>query len=207
MLVDQAVLLREKGRWTTKELPVVTVPPTIKALIGARIDRLTADERAVLELASIEGREFARSTLAQLTPERLSSELGSLLDVLVRKELIREATPDGEAFDFRHGLIRDVTYESMPKRTRADLHERFADLAGARRRSPESDEVIGFHLERACRYRLELGDADDRTRTLAAAAAKRLGAAARHAAARRDEKAAASLRERADALADVAAER
>ena len=62
--------------------------------------------------------------------------------------------PGEDGFRFRHALIRDAAYAGIPKRTRADLHERFAgwlELHGGR------DELLGYHLEQAYRYRDELG--------------------------------------------------
>ena len=105
------------------------------------------------------------------------------LAALVRKELIRPDRPQlaGEdGFRFRHLLIRDAAYDALPKATRAELHERFAawlEEHGAE--LVELDEILGYHLEQACRYLAELGlAADDQ---LAAAARRRLTAAGRRA--------------------------
>ena len=121
---------------------------------------------------------------------------------LVRKELIR---PDRaqvaaeDAFRFRHLLVRDAAYQSMPKQTRAELHERFAVwLEGHAGEMSELDEILGYHLEQAVRYRRELGmPADD---TLQAAARARLTAAGRRASIRGDYRAGMTLLERAAAL-------
>ena len=97
-------------------------------------------------------------------------------------------------FRFRHALIRDAAYGSLPKRTRGELHERFAatlDAAG------EHDELIGFHLEHAYRYGEELAAPDA---GLGARAAERLSAAGRRAAGREDTSAGAALLARAAAL-------
>ncbi len=89
----------------------------------------------------------------------------------MRKELLR---PDrtqlagDDAYRFRHLLIRDAAYEALPKSTRADLHERFADWLEAHGADlVELDEILGYHLEQAHRYRLELGPADERAEQLA----------------------------------------
>ena len=90
------------------------------------------------------------------------------LDALAHKDLIRHAVRGNGTFRFRHALIRDAAYGSLPKRTRGELHERFAatlDAAG------EHDELIGFHLEHAYRYGEELAAPDVE---LAARAAERL---------------------------------
>ena len=80
---------------------------------------------------------------------------------LVRKELIRPSATTfvgDHAFRFRHLLIRDAAYDALPKETRADLHERFATWLEAHARDlVELDEIVGYHLEQAARYRRELG--------------------------------------------------
>ncbi|MGE5461297.1 MAG: AAA family ATPase, partial [Solirubrobacterales bacterium] len=111
------------------------VPPTLQALLAARIDLLAEPERAVLERGSVEGRLFHRGSVAALLPESERRDVGGRLLTLVRKELIRpdRATmPGDDGFRFGHILIRDAAYEAVPKRQRAALHERFADwLASA----------------------------------------------------------------------------
>jgi class 3 adenylate cyclase/tetratricopeptide (TPR) repeat protein len=140
----------------------VEVPPTIQALLTARLDQLDTDERAVLERGSVEGRTFHRGAIAALTGGNGSSSVDQRLLALVRKELVRpdrSEVPGDDAYRFRHLLIRDATYEALPKATRAELHERFADwlevVAGERQ--AEYEAVIGHHLEQACRFRMELG--------------------------------------------------
>src|SRR5262249_22761619 len=106
----------------------IMVPPTIQALLAARLDQLEASERRVLECGAVEGRVFHRGAVQALAAQE--QELARRLVSLVRKELVR---PDmsqllgDEAFRFRHLLIRDAAYEGLPKATRAELHERFAD--------------------------------------------------------------------------------
>jgi DNA-binding SARP family transcriptional activator/class 3 adenylate cyclase len=181
------------------------VPPTIQALLAARLDRLAEDERAVLERASVEGNVFHQGWTTELSPVTLRPLVATNLAALARKELIRpdRALFSGEhGFRFRHLLIRDAAYEAIPKETRADLHERHAlwleEKLGAR--IVEYEEIIGYHLERAFRYRLEIGAVDETTRRLARRAAEHLGAAGRRAFARSDAPAAVNLISRAAAL-------
>ena len=183
------------------------VPPSIHALLAARLDRLDPDERAVLERASVIGKEFLYSAVVDLSPEHDRESVGAHLQMLVRRELIRPVRSPfaGEnAFRFRHILIGDAAYETVTKRTRAELHERFADWlegrAGGRR--SESEEIVGYHLEQACRWRAELGPLGERGLELARRAAERLAAAARSAYARGDLPAAVNLLSRAARLAD-----
>ena len=173
-----------------------TLPPTIEAVLAARLEGLDAEERTLLEHASIEGRSFHRGAVAALLGR---DELGPPLIALARRQLIQPDVPEhaGEdAFRFAHALIRDVAYRGLPKRRRADLHERLAGWLLVR---PEpQDEIVGYHLEQACRNRAELGLGVDGA--LAAEAARRLASAGRGALRRGDAAAGASLLERAAAL-------
>ena len=138
----------------------VEVPPTIRALLAARLDQLDAPERAVLERGSVEGRTFHRGAVAALTDG--NGSVDQQLTALVRKELVRpdrSELSDDDAYRFRHLLIRDAAYEALPKAMRADLHERFADWLQDKvgERQAEYEAVIGHHLQEAHRYRSELG--------------------------------------------------
>src|SRR5438477_7318395 len=141
----------------------VVVPPTLQALLAARLDQLETAERNVLERGAIEGEIFHRGAVQALAPEE--PQVTPRLAALVRKELIRQdrsqlAGEDG--FRFRHLLIRDAAYEALPKATRAELHERFAAWLEQRTGDVvELDEILGYHLEQACRHRVELGLPDD----------------------------------------------
>ena len=180
----------------------IHVPPTIHALLQARLDTLDSDERLVIERGSVEGEIFHRGSVAVLAPEPVRPTLESHLSTLVRKELIRPdrgTFPDDEAFRFRHLLIRDAAYESLPKATRAELHEQFADWL-AQHDLVEKDEILGYHLEQAHRYRAELDPADARLGELAGLGAERLTAAGDGAMDRGDWAAARSLLRRARAL-------
>jgi class 3 adenylate cyclase/tetratricopeptide (TPR) repeat protein len=188
MLIDDGVLERLNGGWTTSgDFDSIAVPPSIQALLSARLERLAEPERAVVGCASIEGKVFHRGAVASLFGE----EVASHLHALVRKELVRpEAAevPGEDAFRFRHLLIRDAAYESLPKERRAELHAQFAAwLQGAvGERAPEYDEVLGYHLERAYRFRHELGPPDDEARSLGLRAGEHLGSAGERAFARGD---------------------
>ena len=178
----------------------VVVPPTIQALLQARLDQLGGDERSVIERGAVEGEVFHRLPVAELASDQVRLGLDGHLAKLIRNELIRpEAAtmPGDDAFRFRHLLIRDAAYDSLPKETRADLHERFALWIDEHVQLVEQDEIVGYHLERAVLYRRELGREDD---ALAAQAARRLGAAGRGALGRGDNSAAERLLERATTL-------
>jgi len=184
---------------------VAVLPPTIHALLAARLEQLPAGERAVLERAAIEGQVFHSGALRALLPKE--PELSARLQALVRKELLRHERPqfEGEdAFRFRHLLIRDAAYEALPKRTRAELHERLARwLDGHGDALVEREELVGYHLEQTYRYATELGAADAHALEAAARAADLLTVAGRRASARGDMAAAAGLLRRAAALLEI----
>jgi predicted ATPase/class 3 adenylate cyclase len=177
------------------------VPSTIQSVLAARLDRLTADERLVIEAASVMGRLFWWEALEELLPAELGPRASGILMGLVRKEMVvpeREATGRGHGFRFRHVLIRDVAYAAMPLAARSELHERFAEWLD--RRPEEYDEVVGYHLEQAHRLRAQLGTLDEASADLALRAGRRLGGAGRRALARGDVPGALNLLERATSL-------
>jgi class 3 adenylate cyclase/tetratricopeptide (TPR) repeat protein len=177
---------------------LVELPPTIQALLAARLDRLNALDRKVLERAAVVGKEFWPGAVSALG--RGDESLGPTLLGLVRSELVEPAVSSiaGEdGFRFRHALIRDATYAGIPKRTRADLHERFA--AWVELHAPQ-DELLGYHLEQAFGYREELGSLDDHTRSLGEKAGELLTTSGRRALSRDDVPAAVNLLERGVAL-------
>jgi class 3 adenylate cyclase/tetratricopeptide (TPR) repeat protein len=173
------------------------VPPTIQALLAARLDALPDSERDLLERASVVGLEFQWEALANLTHDRRRPP-GAQLAALVRKELIRPHEAIADTFRFRHMLIRDTAYERISKELRSDLHERVA--AWLEGRGDEFEEIIGYHLEQAYHCLVELGRPGDRRQQLAERAAERLSAAGRRAYSRADTPAAVNLLERASAL-------
>jgi class 3 adenylate cyclase/transcriptional regulator with XRE-family HTH domain len=174
---------------------VVSVPPTIQALLAARLDQLASSERSVLECGSVEGRVFHQSALRVLLEDE--TNLPARLVALVRKELVRPARAqltEDDAYRFRHLLIRDAAYDALPKSVRAELHQRFARwLQDRGTELIELDEIVGYHLEQAAAYKHELGQPD---LALAERAGERLAAAGQRALARGDTRAARGLFER-----------
>jgi class 3 adenylate cyclase/ketosteroid isomerase-like protein len=202
MLVQDGALVREGDRWTTRgSLADLEMPPTIQALLAARIERLRPEEREVLERAAVIGRHFSRAALAELLPAERRGELDLRLEALRRSELIEPDTGWllGEpVLRFHHALIRDAAYRRLLKQTRAELHARFADWLAARvGDAPEHDEMLGWHLEQAHALQGELGPPDARSRALGERAAGHLAAAGRRALARDDLSLAAGLLGRA----------
>jgi class 3 adenylate cyclase len=175
------------------------VPPTIQALLAARLDRLGPAERAVLECAAIVGREFDLADVRALLKPEAAPTAGRHLAKLEQRGFVL-ASAGG--FRIGHALIQDAAYRSAPKTLRAELHERYGDQL-ARGAHPEAamlDELVGYHLEQAYRLHAELGPDDRHGRRLAGDAGLRLGTAGIRACKRNDASAATNLLERATTL-------
>ncbi len=205
MLIDDDVICFEDGSWRlAAEIETISVPPTIHALLAARLDGLGADERAVVEPASVIGHVFVQDAVRHLAPERVRPELGDHLGSLTDKQLVQvdSSRSDENAFRFHHILIRDTAYDGILKRARATYHEQFVEWADSvnREGATEYEEILGYHLEQAHRYLSELGPLDDRGRAIGADGSRRLASAGRRAFARGDVPAAANLLGRAAAL-------
>ena len=180
------------------------LPASIRGVLAERLDRLAREERAVLERAAVVGREFSLEDVVHLCPERLREQAPGRLLALVREGLIAPVATvyAGEGFRFRHALIRDATYDGMPKVVRSDLH---ALLAGRLEADGRDDEVVGHHLEQAYRNRSDLGRDDAETRALGGDAARVLETAGCVAIRNSDLSGALSLLERAAALVEPSA--
>jgi predicted ATPase len=195
LFIEQLVAsLRDEGK--------LRFPPSVHALLSARLDRLGPAERDVLRCASVIGTTFWLDALAALVPAPLRTVLERHLDTLRRKELVDPAprTLLGRpGFTFRHALVQQAAYRTTTRQTRAELHERLADWID-RQDAPDLDEVVAHHLEQAHDQRLTLGLADEATRALARRAGERLARCGLHAYRRFDMTAAEQLLSRARAL-------
>lgn len=214
MLVDDGRLRREGERYElVGEMEELDVPPTIEALLSSRLERLSLGERSVAERGAVVGRVFELPAVIELAADGngkgrdggRATQVRTDLMGLVRKELIRPdrsgATRD-ESFRFRHQLIRDAAYGGLPKEQRAALHERFADWLERRagERIAEYEEIVGYHLEQAVRYRREVGLHGPGDAELATRAGRHLASAGRKAVARTDLQASTNLLTRAREL-------
>jgi class 3 adenylate cyclase/tetratricopeptide (TPR) repeat protein len=159
------------------------IPDTLQALIAARIDRLPAQEKLLLQRAAVIGRVFWKGAVAYLSPDL--GELEEVLDdLLLRDFLLREARSSisGEAaYRFKHVLIREVAYTGLSKSARAQHHARFAEWLHERA-GDELLEIRAYHLDQAAELLAELDGAPPAE--LAAEAAEALTAAGKRAVAR-----------------------
>jgi tetratricopeptide (TPR) repeat protein len=212
LLVEELVnALREEGRlratdgrWTLaveSEEAIArrarAVPTSIHALLLARLDRLGARGRALIEPAAVVGQQFHLGDIEALHPDASPGELASGLQELVRLDLIR---PDhgptsaplppnsGPGYRFRHATIKTVAYERLPDDRRAELHERYADWLERETedRRSQFDEIVGHHFYEAYRYTTRLDPGSDHAAELARRAGERYAAAGQRAAVRGD---------------------
>jgi DNA-binding SARP family transcriptional activator/tetratricopeptide (TPR) repeat protein len=181
------------------------LPPTIQALLSARLQRLGPGASSVLARAAVVGKVFGERQVGELLPAEARGPLSRNLQTLVAKGLVQREPPGSrpaEEYSFRHILIQEAAYRAIPKSLRAELHHRFADWleAAVADPFPGHSEIVGYHLEQSVRYRNELWPADPQYSTLAQRAAAHLETAGNAAHDRGDDIAAASLLDRAAAL-------
>ena len=207
MLLDADVLRQVDGQWRRGDGDSdIKVPPTIHALLEARLDNLGREERVAVEPASVIGVEFAQTALESLAPEAIRASMPTHLSTLARKHFIDPARASSAEtiYRFHHQLVRDTVYNGLLKRTRATLHinfVRWADRVNADRdRALEFEEILGYHLEQAHRYLAELGPLDGQGLAIGMDGAHRLGEAGLRASSRGDIHAAANLLRRASAM-------
>ena len=208
MMVEEGLLRRSGEAWVAAgDLSTVSMPPTIHALLAARLESLSTEEREVIEAASVIGQHFVLDALEELVSERVRERVPELVEALMQKRLVRLERDDfalERRYRFGHILIRDATYRGLLKASRAILHERFVGWADRvnqdRDRAVEYEEILGYHLEQAYTSLSDLGPLDDHGRQLGVRAAARLSSAGQRAFARGDMPAAANLLRRAVAL-------
>ena len=181
------------------------LPPTIQALLSARLQRLGPGASSALARAAIVGKDFGEKAVTELLPAEARGPLSRNLQTLVAKGLVQR-TPSGripaEEYSFRHILIQEAAYRAIPKSLRAELHHRFADWleVAADNSFPGRSEILGYHLEQSVRYRNELRPGDPRSAALSLRAAAHLDTAGCAAHDRGDDVAAVNLLDRAAAL-------
>src|SRR5579871_2715111 len=106
------------------------LPPTLQALLAARLQRLGPGASSTLACAAIVGKDFGERAVRELLPAQARDPLGRNLQTLVAKGLVQRGAPGripAEEYSFRHNLIQDAAYRAIPKSLRAELHQRFAE--------------------------------------------------------------------------------
>ena len=157
MLIDRGILIQRDGRWVAApEAHDVAVPESVEAIIRARLDTLPRPERALLQVASVVGRIFERSAVATLIDD--GEPIEPRLDDAVLRDLVTEEPVPEPSYRFKHILIRDVAYASLPKSRRAGLHARVAEWLAdwGAGRTDEVADIRAYHLEQAVRLSAEV---------------------------------------------------
>jgi ABC-type transport system substrate-binding protein/class 3 adenylate cyclase len=165
-LIERGALRRENGRLKLAVgIEELAVPALVQEALQARLDRLEADTRDVLNAAAVIGRTFATPLLERVVPD---ARLVPALSELQRLELVVEQRrrPVAE-YSFRHGLVQEVAYASLLEARRLELHRNVGEaLEEIHREAPEQVfSLLGRHFaeagerERAVRYLLNAGDA------------------------------------------------
>jgi class 3 adenylate cyclase len=187
------------------------VPPSLRALIAARLDALDEAERTALDAAAVVGREFWPGAVRELLGEQAAADLLMVLGRLEELEIVGAGrahepgpAPRGltrmfgadERWSFRHSLVQETAYATLPKQRRADLHVAFADLLEARGGAPAA--LVGWHLERAARLSAEV--LSEAAPALAERAAQWLARADRESLAASDPHGRSKLRSRSEEL-------
>jgi len=154
------LLHEEVGMPPEGGLPGRLLPPTVQAVVAARIDHLPEGARDLVRKASV----FARATFDVSELAIIADPDEETLRLLEDEELLVQDEERPEVWRFRHGLLRDVAYESLPKRERQRLHLRIADRLSEPDLAAVYPRSIAYHLEQAARAALDL---DPKDRTLA----------------------------------------
>ncbi|MFG3597812.1 AAA family ATPase [Bradyrhizobium sp. RDI18] len=154
-LAQSGALLGERGgyRIVSSDWLTPTLPATIEAVIGARIDLLPAFEKAALQIGAVIGKEFPLAIAMEVSgiPEQ---EIKKLLSRLCDLDLITASSSvDKPGYSFRHPLIQEVAYAMQLRSRRAQLH---SSVASAIERTPwgaadESANLLAYHCEAAGR--------------------------------------------------------
>jgi class 3 adenylate cyclase/tetratricopeptide (TPR) repeat protein len=135
------------------------IPDSLQAMIGARIDRLPAGAKILLQRGSVIGRTFWAGAIDHLSPEYDSDEIEDILDDLLLRDFVtreeRSTITDEAAYRFKHVLIREVAYGGLSKSGRAEYHTRFGEWL-REKADKELLEIRAYHLDQACALYAEL---------------------------------------------------
>jgi tetratricopeptide (TPR) repeat protein len=162
MLLDRGMVVREGSSYVPAgTIDTLEVPETLHALIAARLDGLSAEERRLLQAAAVLGKTFTVEALATLVG-RPPEEVEPLLAGLARKEVLSLSadplSPERGQYGFLQDLVRRVAYETMSKHDRRQKH-----LAAAAMDEGEDElsEVVAGHYLAAARADPDAGDAGE----------------------------------------------
>jgi predicted ATPase/class 3 adenylate cyclase len=175
-LVAGGALVRGAGGWSGGEVATVDVPPTIQGLLLARVDRLPAEPRRLLQEAAVVGPVVDVSLLRRVSsnPAGFAASLGVLLECDILEEIVRPTAERSGgsraegAYRFTHALLHEVVYQNLLVRRRTELHGRVGrSLEASVGETPsrlEDIEALGHHFRlsgeklKGARYLVKAGD-------------------------------------------------
>jgi class 3 adenylate cyclase len=166
MLADRGFLRKLGGTWRLEQADELPLPETVQGIIAARLDTLSAEDKALVADAAVVGEVGWLGALATLG-KREASWLEERLDVLERREFLRlerHSLVAGERqYSFRHILVRDVAYNQLPRGARADKHRRAAEWIEslAPDRAQDRAELLAYHYLAALRFTHAAGQEND----------------------------------------------
>jgi class 3 adenylate cyclase/tetratricopeptide (TPR) repeat protein len=154
MLIEDGVIVRAEPHWQMQldRLAEVRVPPTLTAVLQVRLDALPQGEKAVLQRASVVGRQFWDRLVAELASDAQEvTEVEPLLRALREHELVfqreQSAFADAREYTFKHSILRDVTYETVLRKLRRRYHAQVAGWLEA-----HAGERLGEYLGLVARH-------------------------------------------------------
>ena len=140
------------------ERALATLPDNVQATVLARLDQLPTEARRVLQVGAVFGRAFRPAGVIALDPT-LEGRVDDVVETLLDRDLVRPSGADG--YVFRHILIREVAYQTLPRTQRAQLHASAGRWLADRAEGREEvlAELIAYHFQEAVTLSETLGDA------------------------------------------------
>ncbi|MCP4361847.1 MAG: tetratricopeptide repeat protein [Chloroflexi bacterium] len=123
-LINEGVLVQNGVRWQLQRgVTAINVPDTLQGVMMARLDRLNEPSRNTAQVASVVGRSFPYEVLTQVVPAPVQNDITPRLVQLQQYEIIQETHRAPELiYAFKHTMMQEVCYTSLPGRTRRDVH-------------------------------------------------------------------------------------
>jgi len=212
MLLDRGFLQKEGSQYRlTAEVEDLEVPETLHALIAARLDGLTAEERLLIQHASVMGKTFSTAGVAAVAGIA-ADDSDTLLSSLVRKEVLQvqadPRSPERGQYGFLQDLVRRVAYETLSKKERKAKHLAVASYLENDSGFEEEEivEVVAAHYLQAYEAAPEADDAGlikDRARDKLVRAGEHASSLAAHEQAQRYYDEAAELSDEARTRAEL----
>jgi TOMM system kinase/cyclase fusion protein len=147
-VLGSALLVERDGSYQLQgPLSALQIPASLRELLLARLDRLSREAKAALQIGAVLGREFGSEELRAVGGYG-DDALRRLIDALVESGLLYcRRRLSGELFVFKHSLVHDAAYESMPRRTRAMYHRHIARMIEERfpAQAEKQPELLARH--------------------------------------------------------------